>query len=77
MDILNKLQEVFRDIFDDEDIVIARETSSNDIEGWDSFAQVNIIATCESEFGIKFDLSDIKNLKNVGDIVETIERKLN
>ena len=76
MDILNRLQEIFRDIFDDVDIVIARDASQNDIEGWDSFAQVNIVATCEREFGIKFDLNNIKNLKNVGDIVDTIERKL-
>ena len=76
MDILNKLQNLFRDIFDDENLVLTRETSPDDIEDWDSLSQVNIIAGCESEFGIKFNLNDIIKLKNAGDIVDTVERKL-
>ena len=74
MDVLSKLQDIFRDIFDDESLVLTRETKANDIEEWDSLAQVNIIVACNSEFGIKFDLDDIAKLKNVGDIVDTVER---
>ena len=75
MDTLAKLQEIFRDIFDDDAITITRETSPKEIEEWDSLAQVTIIAICESEFGVKFDLNDIMNLICVDDIVNAIESK--
>ena len=75
METLNKLQEIFRDIFDNDTITLTRDTSPNEIEEWDSFAQITIIAICESEFGIKFDLNDIMNLKCVGDIADNIEEK--
>ncbi len=76
MDALNKLQDIFRDFFDDEDLVITRETSPSDIEDWDSFAQINIITICEAEFGVKLGLNDIVKLKNAGDIADAVERKL-
>jgi acyl carrier protein len=76
MNTLSKLQDIFRDFFDDEGLALTNETSSDDIEGWDSLAQVNIIVMCESEFGVKFDFNDIAKLKNVGDIVDTVEGKL-
>jgi len=75
MDTLSKLQEIFHDIFDDNTIVLSRETTANDIEGWDSFTHINIIVTCENEFGVKFNLSEIANLKNVGNLVDLIEKK--
>lgn len=76
MDILSRLQDIFRDIFDDESLVLERKTMSDDIEEWDSLAQINIIVACQSEFGIKFDLDEIANLKNVGDLLDAVERKL-
>ncbi len=53
---MDKLQEIFRDIFDDEEIVITRETTAADIEGWDSFAQINLMTAIEKEWGIKFTI---------------------
>ena len=76
MSTLDKLQEIFRDFFDDESLILKRDTSQDDIDGWDSLAQVNIIVACESDFSVKFELNDIINLKTVGDIIDTIERKL-
>ena len=75
MDSLSKLQEIFIEIFDDENLILTRETTSNDIDKWDSLAQVTIVVACESEFGVKFDLDDIIKLKNIGDIVDIVERK--
>ena len=77
MNVLSKLQDIFRDVFDDENLVLTTETSSDDIEEWDSLAQINIVVACETEFGIKFDLNDITNIRNLKDIIDTIERKLN
>ena len=76
MDILGKLQDIFRDIFDDDSLVLTKETSSDDVEGWDSLAQLNVIVASEADFGIKFDINDIAKIKNVGDIVDIVERKL-
>ena len=76
MDILTKLQGIFRDILDDESLVLARETSPGNIDEWDSFAHINIIAACESEFAIKFDINDFEKIKTVGDLLNMIEGKL-
>ena len=76
MDVLSRTQSIFRDVFDDENLILKRETSAHDIKDWDSLAQVNIVVACESEFGIKFELNDIMKLISVGDIVDAIERIL-
>ena len=55
---------------------MTRETNANDIEEWDSLAQINIIVACESEFGVKFDLADVAKLENVAGMVDLVERKL-
>ena len=77
MSIISILQDIFRDILDIEDLVLLRDTTSDSIESWDSLAQINIIAACENQFGIKFDLNDIIRLNKVGDIVDVIEREKN
>ena len=75
-EILEKLGEIFRDAFDDDNIKISESTTAADIENWDSFMQINIIMACQSEFGVKFDLKDVMALKSVGNIADVIERKL-
>ena len=76
MDILKKLEVIFRDIFDDEDIVLTNETTANDIEDWDSLAQINLLIAIKKEFKINFDLEEVSKYKNVGDIVEAVKKKL-
>ena len=76
MDTLGRLQKIFRDIFDDETLELKRETIAADIEEWDSLAQINIIVACEAEFRIKFDLSEVAILENVGGMIDLVERKL-
>ena len=76
MDVLSKVQEVFRDIFDDETLVLTKETTANDIEDWDSLAHINIIASCEADFKIKFSIDEIVAFKCVGDFIDSIEGKV-
>ncbi len=71
-----KLQEVFREVFDDDKLVITREMTANDVEDWDSFAQINIVIGCEKVFKLHFDISEIVGLEKVGDMMDLIERKL-
>jgi acyl carrier protein len=71
-----RLQAVFRDIFDDESIVIHRAMTAKDIEEWDSLTHINLVVATEKEFGLRFSLAEIKALKNVGEFQDLIERKL-
>ncbi|MCF2674686.1 acyl carrier protein [Fusobacterium varium] len=75
MKMKEKLQEIFRDIFDDEELVITEEMTAADIEDWDSLAQINLIIAIEKEFGVKFNLEEISKLKNIGEILEIIKIK--
>lgn len=76
MEIKRRLQEIFIDIFDDEDIVLTEEMSAKDVEDWDSLAQINLIIAIEKEFGVKFNLEEVSNLKNVGEMINLIKEKL-
>lgn len=67
-----KLQEVFRDVFDDEDIVVGDETTAEDIEGWDSLEHINLIVSVEKKFDMKFNMGEANKMKNVGEMVDII-----
>ena len=67
-----KLNSIFRDIFDDESIVLSENTTAADIEDWDSLTHISLIAAIEDEFGIRFDMKDVLNMKNVGEMTDRI-----
>lgn len=73
--ILIEVQAIFRDVFDDAELVLRRETCAADIEDWDSLAQMTLVSAIEKKFDIKFKIDEVVCLKNVGDIVDLIERK--
>ena len=70
--ILQNLNEVFCDIFDDEDIVLTRDTTAEDIEEWDSLNQIKIILACEKKFSVRLNARDINSLENVGAMVDLL-----
>ena len=74
--ILDRLQEIFREIFDDNTLVIGRETSAEHIEDWDSLNHINLIVAIEKEFQIKFKLDELQSLRDVGDTIDLIFVKL-
>lgn len=71
-----KLQEIFRDIFDDESIIITSRTTADDIEEWDSIEHINLIGAVEDEFGIKFKMREVSGMKNVGEMAEIIKSRV-
>ena len=75
-EIFEKLNEVFRDVFDDEDITVDENTTANDIEDWDSLEHINLMAAVESEFGIKFSMGQVVTMKNVGEMADIIAQKI-
>jgi acyl carrier protein len=74
--ILKELTAIFRQIFDDDSIVLTLETTAADIGDWDSFNHINIIVATEEHFGIKFQTAETEELKNVGHLVDLIQQKL-
>ena len=74
--ILDRLQDIFREIFDDDTLVIDRETSAEHIDDWDSLNHINLIVAIEKEFQIKFKLGELQSLKDVGDTIDLILAKL-
>ncbi|PWT26284.1 MULTISPECIES: acyl carrier protein [Butyrivibrio] len=75
-EVYERLNEVFRDVFDEEDITVNDETTSNDIDGWDSLEHINLVNAVEQEFGVKFDMGQIVSMKNVGEMVNIIMAQL-
>lgn len=74
--VFKKLTTVFQDVFDDEDITVNEKTSTADIEDWDSLSHIMLLSALEDEFGIKFDMKAVQRLKNVGEMVDLIEKLL-
>ncbi len=73
--IYTQLTEIFRDLFDDDSIVLTPETTAADIPGWDSFNHINLIVATEAKFKIKFKTAEIESLRNVGHFVQVIQSK--
>ena len=69
-EVFEKLNEVFRDVFDDESITEA--TTADDIEEWDSLEHINLLAAVEQEFGMKFNMGQVVSMKNVGEMADII-----
>lgn len=75
-EILAKLQEIYQDILDNEDIVLTTETTADDIEEWDSLTHVQLVVAIEKDFRIKFTSKEILSWRNVGDLVDCVANKL-
>lgn len=76
IEIYNNVQYIFRDIFDDEELVITDKTNADDIDDWDSLAQIRLTVAIEKKFDIKFNFNELASLHNVGEMLELILNKL-
>jgi acyl carrier protein len=76
MNVLDELTKVFREYFEDDEIVLTPETTSADIDGWDSLSHALLMATVENKLKIEFTQRELLSFDNVGDLVRTIEKKL-
>ena len=73
-ELMEQIQAIFRENFDDDSLVITRQTTAEDIEDWDSLEQINLLTAMEKQFGVKFTLDDVRDLENVGDMADLIAR---
>jgi acyl carrier protein len=74
-ELYTRLTEIFRDVFDDETLVATPELTANDVKDWDSVNHITLVVAIEQEFGIKFKTAELEKMKNVGQMVEQIEKK--
>jgi len=73
---LAKVQKIFRDVLDNEEITLNDETTANDLEEWDSLSHIQLIVAIEKHFKIKFTSREILSYKNVGEMLDNITVKL-
>jgi acyl carrier protein len=71
-----KLEGIFRTVFDRQDLTITDETTADDVDGWDSLAQINLVVGAEDAFSVRFQTAEIKALQNVGQFKRLIAAKL-
>ena len=75
-DILARIQEIFREELEVEDLVLTDETTADDVEEWDSLSHVQLVVALEKAFNIKFTSREILSWDHVGDLVDCIGKKL-
>ena len=71
-EILPRLNEVFRDVFGDSSLSVNENTTSSDIEDWDSLMHITLISAVENEFGMRFTMGEVSTMKNVGEMAGLI-----
>jgi acyl carrier protein len=76
-DILKQVNAVFIEVLDDESIVLTYETTVDDIDDWDSLNHIQLVVAIEKVFKIRFTSSEIRNWQNVGEMVDSVNVKLN
>ncbi len=75
-EVYTRLTNLFRNVFDNEEIVASPELTANDVEGWDSLRHVRLMLSVERAFGIKFSAYEVNRLRNVGQLAKLIQDKL-
>jgi acyl carrier protein len=74
---METLTDIFKQVFDNPDISLSPETTASDVDGWDSLSHTLLILAIELRFKIHFNQKDIRSHKKVGDLIQSIESKLN
>jgi acyl carrier protein len=73
--VYEKLTTLFRDVLDEDDLVLTPAMTADDVDGWDSLSHVRLVLAVSKTFGVKFSAAEVGRLKNVGDLVEMIQSK--
>lgn len=71
-EVYERLNKVFREVFDDESITVNDSTVADDVDGWDSFEHINLVVAIQEEFGFKIPMGKVVSMENVGEMVDII-----
>jgi acyl carrier protein len=74
--VLERIRPIFRDVLDLPSFDVMPSDNASTVEGWDSLAHINLVTNIEQEFGIRFALGELAELKNVGEMIDLILKKL-
>lgn len=74
-EILNSVTDIIRSVLSTPGLIITRETSAKDVDEWDSISHIEIVSAIEKKFSLRFALVELQALKNVGDMVNLIQKK--
>ncbi len=75
-DLIDIINAIFREVFDDDGLVVTPEMTADDIDEWDSLSHIRLIVAHEIEFGVKFKTTELSDLRNVGDFIDLLKSKL-
>ena len=75
--VLKEVENIFRDILDEESLNLTRETTANDVDGWDSLTHIQLIVAIEKHFKVKFSSKEILSWKNVGELLDSLQTRAN
>lgn len=75
-ELYDALNQVFRQVLEDDTLVLTPETTADDVEGWDSMNHIFIVVEIEKRFGIKFQAAEMEELKNVGELTALLRQKV-
>ena len=75
-EIIAKVEEIFREELELDDLVLTDETTADDVEEWDSLSHIQLVAAMEEAFGIEFKSREILSWENIGDLIDSIEKKI-
>ena len=71
-EVMQMVTEIFRDVLDDDSIVLTDSTTAEDIEDWDSLSHITLLSEIERAFGIRFGMNEVMNMKNVGEMLDIL-----
>jgi len=74
--VLAKLNDVFRDVFDSDDLTVTPQTTAKDVDGWNSLANIRLMIAVEEAFEIKFDVGEFQDYRRVGDLISGVARRV-
>jgi len=74
--VLEQVQEIFREVLDEDSLALTHGTTANDVEGWDSLTHIQLIVAIEKKFKLKFTSKEILSWKNVGELLNSINSKV-
>ena len=75
-DVLTKVQEICRDVFDEPNLVLTENTTASEVEGWDSLTHLSLVNELEETYGIVFKLDEVTGSKNIGELLSALMKHI-